>query len=85
MVINYPWPCSPHTPDLTGHREGKIVLGKKSGKASMEYYLEKLGLRGVSEEKAAELLKQVKAKGAEKRGLLTEEEFKKLAERVLES
>jgi len=42
-----------------------------------------MGRRGVSEEKVAELLRQVKAKGTEKRGLLTEEEFKEMADRVL--
>jgi methanogen homocitrate synthase len=82
MVVNYPLAMFGTDPRLT-HREGKIVLRKKSGKASIEYNLEKMGLRGVGEEKVAELLKQVKAKGTEKRGLLTDEEFKQLAERVL--
>jgi len=82
MVVNYPLAMFGTDPRLT-NREGKIVLGKKSGKASIEYNLEKMGLRGVGEEKVAELLKQVKAKGTEKRGLLTDEEFKQLADRVL--
>lgn len=58
---------------------GDIVLGKKSGKASVEYYLDKLGI-SASDEQIAEILSRVKSKGAEKRGLLTQEEFLNIVE-----
>ncbi len=57
-------------------RTGEVVLGKKSGKASITYTLEKLGIKGVSDETVTEILMDVKAKGAEKRALLTIDEFK---------
>jgi len=54
-------------PKFTG-REVKIVQGKKSGEASIEYALDKIGIRNVNEE-VLEILKEVKAKGI-KKGLL---------------
>jgi isopropylmalate/homocitrate/citramalate synthase len=74
MVIKYPLSMFGTDPKLTG-REGKVVLGKKSGKASIVYTLEKLGISDVSDEKVMDLLKEVKTKGIEKRALLTLEEF----------
>jgi methanogen homocitrate synthase len=60
-------------------REGDIVLGKKSGKASVEYYLDQLNIQ-VPDAAVTEILTQVKAKGTEKRGLLTLDEFKIIVE-----
>jgi isopropylmalate/homocitrate/citramalate synthase len=62
-------------------RSGQVVLGKKSGKASITYTLEKLGVRNVSDETVTELLKEVKAKGAEKGSLLTLDDFKEILNR----
>ena len=62
-------------------RQGEVVLGKKSGKASIAYALEKLGIKNVSEETVLEILKEVKQKGAEKRALLTSAEFKEIVDR----
>ena len=59
---------------------GHVALGKKSGKASIVYYLDKMGLE-ASDEAISEMLEMVKAKGAEKRGLLTDEEFLEIAQR----
>ena len=42
LVVNSPLPCMPQILDIL--REGDIVLGKKSGKASIEYFLDKLNL-----------------------------------------
>ncbi len=50
------------------------MLGKKSGKGSIEYYLDKLNLSATPEQVTA-ILAKVKEKGIEKKGLLTEEEF----------
>ena len=54
-----------------------IVLGKKSGLDSIRIKAEQLGL-DVPEERRAELLAAVKRLGAEKRGLVTDEEFRAL-------
>jgi isopropylmalate/homocitrate/citramalate synthase len=58
--------------------ERSVVLGKKSGIDSIRIAIERLGL-DVPEERWPDLLAQVKALGAEKRGLVTDEEFTALA------
>lgn len=63
-------------------RSGDIVLGKKSGKASVEYYLDQLGIT-ASDEQIAHILERVKAKGIEKCGLLTTDEFKEIVSIVM--
>jgi len=82
LVMKTPLAMFATDPKLTG-REGEVVLGKKSGKASVEYTLNKLGITGVADETIAKILKGVKAKGTEKRALLTMDEFKKIAEGVI--
>lgn len=69
-------------PALTG-REGEVVLGKKSGKASIAYKLDKLGLGEASDEQNAEILDLVKQAGIKKRDILTDEEFKAIAVPIL--
>ena len=48
-----------------------MVLGKKSGKLSITYNLEQLGITDADDEAVGEMLKTVKDTGIEKRGLLT--------------
>jgi isopropylmalate/homocitrate/citramalate synthase len=67
----------PYSSELVG-AERSIVLGKKSGLDSIRIKLEELGL-DVPEERRRELLAAVKRLGAEKRGLVTDEEFRRLA------
>ena len=74
LVIKEPLAMFATDPRYFG-RMGDIVLGKKSGKASVEYFLNQLKIQ-VPDATVAEILNQVKAQGAEKRGLLTLEEFK---------
>ena len=57
------------------------MLGKKSGVDSIRIKAEELGL-DVPEERRAELLAAVKARGAEKHGLVTDDEFRALVERA---
>ncbi len=68
-------------PALTG-RTGEVVLGKKSGKASINYKMEELGLGALADEQAAEVLVRVKSKGIEKRDMLSDEEFRGIVEDV---
>ena len=63
----------PYSADLVG-AERSIVLGKKSGIDSIRLKLEELGVE-AGEERQRELLAAVKRLGAEKRGLVTDEEF----------
>jgi isopropylmalate/homocitrate/citramalate synthase len=61
-------------PALTG-REGEVVLGKKSGKASIIYKLNALGLEEANDEQISAILHQVKQAGIEKRDILSDDEF----------
>jgi isopropylmalate/homocitrate/citramalate synthase len=82
LVVKEPLAMFGTHPALTGRR-GEVVLGKKSGKASIAYHLEQLGITGIDDEMVAEMLRCVKEKGIDKRGLLTPEEFKEIVDRVL--
>jgi isopropylmalate/homocitrate/citramalate synthase len=67
----------PYSSDLVG-AERSVVLGKKSGIDSIRIKCEELGL-DVPEERHRELLAAVKRLGAEKRRLVTDDEFRSLA------
>jgi isopropylmalate/homocitrate/citramalate synthase len=67
----------PYSSELVRAERG-IVLGKKSGLDSIRIKAEELGL-DLPEERQAEVLAQVKALGTRKRGLVSDEEFRKLA------
>jgi len=82
LVIKEPLAMFGTHPALTG-RSGEVVLGKKSGKASITYCLEQMGLADVGDEAVTEMLRLVKDKGTKKRGLLDEAEFKEIVDSVL--
>jgi len=82
LVVKEPLAMFGTHPALTGRR-GEIVLGKKSGKLSITYNLEQMGITDADDEAVGEMLKRVKDKGIEKRGLLTEEEFRDIVDSVL--
>jgi isopropylmalate/homocitrate/citramalate synthase len=82
LVVREPLAMFGTHPALTG-RAGEVVLGKKSGKASITYNLEKLGMPEPDDTCVGEMLKQVKDLGIKKRGLVTDEEFRKIAESVM--
>jgi isopropylmalate/homocitrate/citramalate synthase len=67
----------PYSSELIGAGRS-IVLGKKSGIDSIRIKCEELGL-DLSEEAERELLEKVKRLGTEKRGLVTDDEFRELA------
>jgi len=71
-------------PALTG-RSSDVVLGKKSGKASITYTLEQLGITGADDEAIAEMLRIVKDRSIARRGLIPQDEFRDIAEGVLGS
>jgi isopropylmalate/homocitrate/citramalate synthase len=68
----------PYSSQLVAAERG-IVLGKKSGLDSIRIKAEELGL-DVPEKRRAELLAKVKELGARKRGLVTDREFRELAD-----
>ena len=67
----------PYAADLVG-ADRELVLGKKSGIDSIRIKAEELGL-DLDAEAQRELLARVKARGAELRRLLTDDEFRELA------
>jgi isopropylmalate/homocitrate/citramalate synthase len=67
----------PYSSELVA-AERRIVLGKKSGIDSIRIKAEELGL-DLTEDEQRDLLARVKELGTEKRGLLTDDEFLRLA------
>jgi methanogen homocitrate synthase len=84
LVVKEPLAMFGTHPALTG-RTGEVVLGKKSGKASITYNLERMGITNADDETVSEILRQVKEKGIEKRGLVDDAEFKQIVEAVMAS
>ena len=74
--FHMPEAIEPYSSELVG-AERAVVLGKKSGLDSIRIACERLGL-DVPEEQWPELLAKVKALGAEKHGLVTDDEFRAL-------
>ena len=66
----------PYSSELVGAQRS-IVLGKKSGIDSIRIKADELGLH-VPEERRAEVLEAVKKLGAQKRGLVTDDEFRSI-------
>jgi len=68
----------PYSSDLVGAQRS-IVLGKKSGLDSIRIKADELGL-DVPEDRRAEVLAAVKKLGMEKRGLVSDEEFRAIVD-----
>jgi isopropylmalate/homocitrate/citramalate synthase len=71
----------PVRPEFVGHEMPQIVMGKKSGIDSISVWSEKLGIE-FTEEEALAVLTQVKLKSHDLKRVLTEDEFRKIAENV---
>jgi isopropylmalate/homocitrate/citramalate synthase len=84
MVEKQPLAMFATDPRLTG-RKGKIVLGKKSGSASVEHFLARMGIDDLSGEEIGRILARVKSRGIEKRALLTMEEFQEILQAVMQN
>jgi isopropylmalate/homocitrate/citramalate synthase len=73
----------PFRPEMVGQSGPQIVLGKGSGLDSVIIWLDKLGFPPASEEQTMAILQEVKSTSLQKKGLLTEEDFTKIAQGVL--
>ena len=80
-VMNDPLVMFGTHPSLTG-KSGEVVLGKKSGKASVVYKLGELGLGEADDDQLAEMLTRVKQAGIAKRDILTDAEFRGIVDAV---
>ncbi len=72
----------PFAADLVGRPGVKIALGKGSGLANIEEYLEKRG-RAVTPEQADVIVARIKKLSIEKKALLTDAEFDDILEAVV--
>lgn len=77
-----PLEVSPYLYSLTGHPDTKVVIGKMSGIATVDIYLDQLGLDATAEQKQ-EIVTRIKEKAYQKMSLLTVGEFEELARKVL--
>jgi len=80
-VMNDPLVMFGTHPALTG-RAGEVVLGKKSGKASIIYKMGELGMGEANDDQVTEMLTLVKQAGIEKRDFLSESEFRAIVDKV---
>jgi isopropylmalate/homocitrate/citramalate synthase len=76
QLISYPPAVEGFSPEVLG-REREVLLSKKSGKRSLEYKMEKLGLQAAPEQ-IDEILKEVKNLGIKKKGLVSDDELKEI-------
>jgi isopropylmalate/homocitrate/citramalate synthase len=72
--LNMPLEMFPFVPSFVGHDKVRVVLGKKSGKDSIIYKLNELGLK-APEDKVEQILEAVKTYSEQKKRVLTDHEF----------
>ena len=77
-----PLELGPFVPSLVGQRPVEIVMGKSSGVDSVAEWLERMNADASLEQREAIVLK-VKEASIQKKGLLNEEEFKRIYESVV--
>jgi len=76
-----PLTAEPYLPELVGQRH-KLILGKKSGRHSIELKLKDLG-RKASEDQTEKLLLKVKLQAERTKTPVSDGDFKKMVEEVL--
>jgi len=79
-----PLELTPYLPELTGHPDNRILLGKGSGLPTVEHYLEKLGMEIPEKSKCMEILDHVKSLAIQHHGLVSQEEFSEIVKKVLQ-
>jgi isopropylmalate/homocitrate/citramalate synthase len=72
----------PFLPRIVGQDPLRLVLGKNSGAATIEYFLDKLGFEATKDQ-VKEITDRVKSEGRLQRALLTEAQFSKICEEVI--
>ena len=75
-VFPYHW-------DLVGQAHPQLVLGKGSGLPSVMHWLERIHIKATAEQES-EILSRAKRKSLETKCLLTEEEFCRIVEAVVD-
>lgn len=80
-VLKNHWTVESYEPSLVGQSRS-IVLGKKSGKASVEHKLQEMN-REHTAEQVQELLLMVKDLSTEKKRCIEDHEFEDMVKKVL--
>ena len=83
QLVSFPPAVEGYSPEVVG-REREVLLSKKSGKKSIEYKLGQFGVQATPIE-VDEILKKVKELGVQKKGLVSDGEFRDIAEDVLKT
>jgi isopropylmalate/homocitrate/citramalate synthase len=83
QLISFPPAVEGYSPEVVG-REREVLLSKKSGKKSVEYKLGQLGVQ-TTQIQVDETLKKVKELGIQKKGIVSDKEFRNIVEEVLKS
>lgn len=78
--FHIPEAIEPYSADLVSARRG-IVLGKKSGLDSIDLKCKELGIPILPDQRSA-ILVEVKKRAIAKRGLITDQEFRTIAETI---
>ena len=81
MYEEHPTTLFPVRPEFVGHEMPKIVMGKKSGIDSIAVWSRKLGI-DLTEDEALAVLSQVKLRSHDLKRVLSEDEFREIAENV---
>jgi isopropylmalate/homocitrate/citramalate synthase len=82
-VLNDPFTAEAYTPELVGQARS-IVVGKKSGRASIEFKLAQLGV-DADEASTGAILADVKTESIRLKRALSDDEFRKIAEQRVAS
>lgn len=72
----------PFLPELVGQPRESVILGKKSGTSSIDLWLERMG-RDADREERLEILQRVKLLGIQRKGPISELEFRAIVEEVV--
>jgi len=80
--IKYPLGSQPYDPELVGNKP-HVIVGKKSGRHSIEYKMKELGItKKISDEQLEKILQEVKRRSIEKKAPLDDKEFIEIVDAV---
>jgi isopropylmalate/homocitrate/citramalate synthase len=80
QLTTYPPAVEPYPPELVGGKR-EIVVGKKSGKHSIKWKLQELGIT-LTDHQVEAVLEKVKTRSIQKKGSVSDEEFKRIVGEV---
>lgn len=72
----------PFMPEIVGQEPFKLVMGKNSGGATTEYFLDKLGFE-ATEDQVKEITERVKYEGRVQKSLISEQQFANICKEVI--